>query len=81
MNQNLDLHQKLKMLKALAESIYKFSNLNDSKLKKELGKNARIYYEKEFERSRLIKRLIDIFEKMKDILVTGGAGFIGSNLI
>ena len=47
---------------SLAESVYKFSKLSSDQ-KKELGKNARIYYEKEFERSRLIKRLIDIFDK------------------
>ena len=47
---------------ALAESVYKFSKLSSAQ-KKELGNNARIYYEKEFERSRLIKRLIDIFDK------------------
>ena len=47
---------------SLAESVYKFSKLSSAQ-KKELGKNARIYYEKEFERSRLIKRLIDIFDK------------------
>ena len=47
---------------SLAESVYKFSKLSSTQ-KKELGKNARIYYEKEFERGKLIKRLIDIFEK------------------
>ena len=47
---------------SLADSVYKFSKLSSAQ-KKELGKNARIYYEKEFERSRLIKRLINIFDK------------------
>ena len=43
--------------------------------------NGRAYYEKEFERELLIKKLNKIFESMKNILVTGGAGFIGTNLI
>lgn len=47
---------------SLANSIIDFSKLNSNK-KNELGKNARDYYEKEFERSRLVTRLIDIFEK------------------
>ena len=47
---------------SLANSIIDFSKLNSIK-KNELGKNARDYYEKEFERSRLLTRLIDIFEK------------------
>jgi glycosyltransferase involved in cell wall biosynthesis len=47
---------------SLANSIIRFSKLNSNK-KNELGKNARDYYEKEFERSRLLTRLIDIFEK------------------
>lgn len=47
---------------SLANSIIKFSKLNSSK-KNELGKNARDYYKKEFERTRLLTRLIDIFEK------------------
>ena len=47
---------------SLAESIIKLSKLS-SVQKKELGKNARIYYKKEFERSRLLTRLIDIFAK------------------
>ena len=53
---------KAENAQSLAESVYKFSKLSSAQ-KKELGKNARIYYEKEFERSRLIKRLIDIFDK------------------
>ena len=48
--------------KALAENIFKFSKLSSSQ-RKDLGENARIYYKKEFERSRLLIRLIDIFEK------------------
>ena len=52
---------KAENAQSLAESVYKFSKLSSAQ-KKELGKNARIYYEKEFERSRLIKRLIDIFD-------------------
>ena len=46
----------------LAESIMKFSDLSDSQRIK-FGLNAREYFEKEFERKRLINRLIDIFEK------------------
>ena len=48
--------------KGLADSIIKFSNLNDSE-RKQYGLNARDYFEKEFERISLLKRLIDIFEK------------------
>ena len=48
--------------KALAESIIKFSNLNNSE-RIQYGANARDYFEKEFERISLLKRLIDIFEK------------------
>ena len=48
--------------KGLADSIIKFSNLNDSE-RKQYGINARGYFEKEFERIRLLNRLIDIFEK------------------
>ena len=47
---------------SLANSIIHFSRLSSDK-KNELGKNARKYYEKEFERTRLLKRLINIFEK------------------
>ena len=47
---------------SLANTIIDFSKLNSSK-REELGKNARDYYEKEFERSSLLTRLIDIFEK------------------
>ncbi|MDB2366502.1 glycosyltransferase family 4 protein [Flavobacteriaceae bacterium] len=47
---------------SLANAIIDFSKLNSTK-KNELGKNARDYYEKEFERSSLLTRLIDIFEK------------------
>ena len=47
---------------SLSNSIINFSKLNSSK-RKILGNNARDYYEKEFERSRLLTRLIDIFEK------------------
>ena len=47
---------------SLANSIKVFSKLSSQK-KKELGVNARKYYKKEFERSRLLSRLIDIFEK------------------
>ena len=31
--------------------------------RQELGLNGRKYFEKEFERSKLLKRLIDIFEQ------------------
>jgi glycosyltransferase involved in cell wall biosynthesis len=47
---------------SLAAIVLKFSKLTLAQ-KKELGKNARIYYKKEFERSRLLIRLIDIFAK------------------
>ncbi len=47
---------------ALANSIYEFNNLTLENRSK-LGNNARKYYEKEFERKALLKRLIDIFEK------------------
>ena len=46
---------------SLAKSIIEFNKLDIQKI--ELGKNARNYYEKEFE-SRLLSRLIDIL-KMK----------------
>lgn len=48
--------------KGLAESIIRFSKLNDSE-KVQLGQNARQYFIKEFERTKLLQRLIDIFEK------------------
>ena len=47
---------------ALANSIYEFNKLTPEDRSK-LGDNARKYYEKEFERKALLKRLIDIFEK------------------
>lgn len=47
---------------ALANSIYEFNRLTVEDRSK-LGDNARKYYEKEFERKALLKRLIDIFEK------------------
>ena len=46
---------------SLANSVLEFCKLSDSE-KFNLGINARKYYEKEFERSNLINRLIDIFE-------------------
>ena len=48
--------------KGLAESIIRFSKLNDSE-RAQFGKNARQYFLKEFERTKLLQRLIDIFEK------------------
>tara|TARA_B100000902_G_scaffold398525_1_gene465618 strand:- start:683 stop:1888 length:1206 start_codon:yes stop_codon:yes gene_type:complete len=48
--------------KDLADSIYSFSKL-DFKEKFKMGLNGRKVYEKEFERNKLLKRLIDIFEK------------------
>ena len=48
--------------KGLADSIIRFRNLNDFE-RKQYGLNARDYFKNEFERSRLLKRLIDIFEK------------------
>ena len=46
----------------LAESIIAFSKLKDID-KINLGKNGRKYYEKEFDRKKLLSKLIDIFEK------------------
>ena len=48
--------------KGLANSIIKLSNLSYNE-RKILGLNARKYFEKEFARTRLLRRLIDIFEK------------------
>ena len=47
---------------SFADSIFRFSKLSKEERDK-LGINARKYFEKEFQRSRLLKRLIDIFEK------------------
>ena len=49
---------------SFADSIFRFSQLSKEERDK-LGINARKYFEKEFQRSRLLKRLIDIFEKWK----------------
>ena len=46
----------------LAKSIIRFSNLT-KKRKLEMGENARKYFEKEFERNKLLLKLIDIFKK------------------
>ena len=46
----------------LAKSIIAFSKLKDID-KINLGKNGRKYYEKEFDRKKLLSKLIDIFEK------------------
>lgn len=46
----------------LVNSIIKFNKLDESE-RKCLGQNARKYFEKEFERSKLLKRLINIFDK------------------
>ena len=43
-------------------SIIKFNELSESE-RNHFGNNARKYFEKEFERSKLLKRLIGIFEK------------------
>ena len=43
-------------------SIISFDKLSDYK-RQEFGLNGRKYFEKEFERSKLLKRLIDIFEQ------------------
>jgi glycosyltransferase involved in cell wall biosynthesis len=48
--------------KDLADSIYNFSKLDFNERFK-MGLNGRKVYEKEFERNKLLKRLIDIFEK------------------
>ena len=48
--------------KGLAESFLKFNELSNNS-KKNLGLNSRNYYEKEFEREKLLSKLIDIFEK------------------
>jgi len=45
----------------LANSIIRFANLS-KKEKLEMGKNARKYFEKEFERNKLLLKLIDIFK-------------------
>ena len=45
-----------------ANSIMRFNKLTVSK-RQELGLNGRRFFEKEFERSKLLKRLIDIFEQ------------------
>ena len=47
---------------SLSNSIIDFSKLNFNQ-RKGLGKNAMDYYKKEFERSRLLNRLINIFER------------------
>ena len=47
---------------SLSNSIIDFSKLNYNQ-RKDLGKNAMDYYKKEFERSRLLNRLINIFER------------------
>ena len=47
---------------SLANSIIEFIKLSDEQ-KKKLGLNARRYFEKEFQRTKLINRLIDIFER------------------
>ena len=48
--------------KGLADSVIRFSNFNDSD-RAQFGENARHYFTKEFERTKLLQRLIDIFEK------------------
>ena len=45
----------------LAKTIIRFSNLT-KKEKLEMGNNARKYFEKEFERNKLLLKLIDIFK-------------------
>ena len=45
----------------LAKAIIRFSNLT-KKEESEMGKNARKYFEKEFERNKLLLKLIDIFK-------------------
>ena len=45
----------------LAKTIIRFSNLT-KKEKLEMGNNARKYFEKEFERNKLLSKLIDIFK-------------------
>lgn len=47
---------------ALANSIFKFSTLSNTE-KANMGKNAIDIYNKEFERNKLLNKLIDIFEK------------------
>ena len=49
----------------LAESIIAFNKLKEDD-KKKLGINGRKYYENEFEREKLLSKLIDIFEKWKE---------------
>ena len=47
-------------------SIIGFNKLSNHK-RQELGLNGRKYFEKEFERSKLLKRLIDILNNEKNI--------------
>ncbi len=46
----------------LANTLLKFNSMSKNELKT-FGINARNYFEKEFERNKLLNRLIDIFEK------------------
>ena len=45
----------------LTKTIIRFSNLS-KKEKLQMGNNARKYFEKEFERNKLLLKLIDIFK-------------------
>ena len=47
--------------KGLAESFLKFNELSNNR-RKNFGLNARNYYEQEFEKEKLLSKLIDIFE-------------------
>ena len=59
---NSGLVSKAEDPNSLANSIIEFMKLTDEQ-KKKLGLNARRYFEKEFQRTKLINRLIDIFER------------------
>ena len=59
---NSGIVSKAEDSKSLADSIIEFIKLSDEQ-KKKLGHNARKYFEKEFQRTKLLNRLIDIFER------------------
>ena len=59
---NCGLVSKSEDFHGLAESIITFSKLNNSE-RKFFGDNGRKYFEKEFEREKLLSKLIDIFDQ------------------
>ena len=62
MSLNLGILQSAENPKALADCILTLSKLNDLE-KKDLGMNGRAYYEREFERELLIKKLNKILNQ------------------